>query len=103
MAMDESNDISDTAPVEVFVRAINDNFGSDRFENLKNRGYMNNIEWRKIGEYIHIWSSGDECSEPARVEAGSVRHKRRIRCYCYTVSEMAFKRKGSVMFLDTDK
>jgi len=63
--MDESTDISDTAQVAVFVRAINDNFevidellglesmhattkGIDLFETLKLCVEKKNIEWTKL-------------------------------------------------------
>ncbi|KII61625.1 hypothetical protein RF11_06899 [Thelohanellus kitauei] len=64
MAIDELNDISDTAQVAVFVRVINKNFdfiiellglefshstikGSDLLETLKNLGEKNNMECGK--------------------------------------------------------
>ncbi|KII70813.1 General transcription factor II-I repeat domain-containing protein 2 [Thelohanellus kitauei] len=77
--MDESNDISDTAQVAVFKRAINDNidiideiFGlepihsstkvSDLFEILNNLGEKNNMEW---GNLVSI------CTDEALAMGGS--------------------------------
>ncbi|KII61363.1 hypothetical protein RF11_12777 [Thelohanellus kitauei] len=70
MAMDESNDISDTTQVAVFVREINDNFDSlnsttkwsDLSETLKALGEKNNIEW---GKFVSI------CTDGAPVTMGS--------------------------------
>lgn len=65
LAMDESNDVSDTAQVTIFIRAVNDDFdvveellglkslggttkGTDLFDALKSCVEDNNLDWAKL-------------------------------------------------------